>query len=545
MEYFKSFSIRQKLFMLVGLAISVLVVLQLLSMQELKRSLLADRIDKLKALVEVSADSVEHYRQLSISGQLSEQEAKSQALALIRGLRYEGDQYLFIVDKSMKMLAYGVNLKKENTDWSQVKDPNGVYLIQEMWQQVRATGVAQVNYQWNKPNQTALSDKVTYAKSIDGWNWLVATGIYVDDVDAIFQQKLLSSLVYWLLTLVALGGGAWVIGKGIYQPVQGLLAVMQQVAQNKDLTVRAAETGGREVSAMGKAFNNMLDSFNLSLQEVSSAVSQVSSSSEELSVITDSSRKGLKQQAAEIDQVATAVSQLSVSVDDVAEHTNNTSDQTKQTMDQANQGFDTVVAARSSVSQLADDVEQAAQVIQGLEQESDNIGSILTVISSIAEQTNLLALNAAIEAARAGDQGRGFAVVADEVRTLAKRTQDSIGEIEAMIKRLQNGSQNAVKVMMQSKTNVDQSVAQMEHVNTALDGMNQGVNVISDMSERVSSSLYEQTQVANDIKENVVAISSVAEHTAVSAEQISAASKELSSLAVHLHQVTSAFKVQQ
>jgi methyl-accepting chemotaxis protein len=445
----------------------------------------------------------------------------------------------------MKMLAYGVNVKKENTDWSQVKDPNGVYLIQEMWQQVKATGVAKVNYQWNKPNQTKLSDKVTYAKSIDGWDWLVATGIYVDDVDAIFQQKLLSSLVYWLLTLVALGGGAWVIGKGIYQPVQGLLAVMQQVAQNKDLTVRAAESGGREVSAMGKAFNNMLDSFNLSLQEVSSAVSQVSSSSEELSVITDSSRKGLKQQAAEIDQVATAVSQLSVSVDDVAEHTNNTSDQTKQTMNQANQGFDTVVAARSSVSQLADDVEQAAQVIQGLEQESDNIGSILTVISSIAEQTNLLALNAAIEAARAGDQGRGFAVVADEVRTLAKRTQDSIGEIEAMIKRLQNGSQNAVKVMMQSKTNVDQSVAQMEQVNTALDGMNQGVNVISDMSERVSSSLYEQTQVANDIKENVVAISSVAEHTAVSAEQISAASKELSSLAVHLHQVTSAFKVQQ
>ncbi|WP_221075096.1 methyl-accepting chemotaxis protein [Agarivorans aestuarii] len=544
MEYFKSFSIRQKLFVLVGLAISVLVFLQLLSMQELKRSLLVDRIDKLKALVDITSDSVEHYRQLSLNGQLSEQEAKSQALALVRGLRYEGDQYLFIVDKNMKMLAYGVNLKKENTDWSQVKDPNGVFLIQEMWKQVNATGVAQVNYQWNKPNQTELSDKVTYAKSIDGWGWLVATGIYVDDVEAIFQQKLLSSLVYWLFTLVVLGGGAWVIGKGIYQPVQGLLAIMQQVAQNKDLTVRAAISGGQEVSAMGKAFNNMLDSFNLSLQEVSSAVSQVSSSSEELSVITDSSRKGLKQQAAEIDQVATAVSQLSVSVDDVAEHTNNTSDQTKQTMEQANQGFDTVVAARSSVSQLADDVEHAAQVIQGLEEESDNIGSILTVISSIAEQTNLLALNAAIEAARAGDQGRGFAVVADEVRTLAKRTQDSIGEIESMIKRLQNGSQNAVKVMMQSKTNVDQSVAQMEQVNTALDGMNQGVNVISDMSERVSSSLYEQTQVANDIKENVVAISSVAEHTAVSAEQISAASKELSSLAVHLHQVTSAFKVQ-
>ncbi|WP_220720034.1 methyl-accepting chemotaxis protein [Agarivorans litoreus] len=544
MEYFKSFSIRQKLYMLVGLAISVLVALQLLSMQELKRSLLNDRIDKLKALVEVTTDSVEYYRQLFLSGKLSEQEAKGQALSLVRGLRYEGGQYLFVVDKSMKMLAYGVNLEKENTNWSQVKDPNGVYLIQEMWKQVNANGVAQVNYQWNKPNQTELSDKVTYAKGIEGWNWLVATGIYVDDVDAIFQQKLLSSLVYWLLTLVVLGGGAWVIGKGIYQPVQGLLAVMQQVAQNKDLTVRAAESGGQEVSAMGKAFNNMLDSFDLSLQEVASAVSQVSSSSEELSVITDSSRKGLKQQAAEIDQVATAVSQLSVSVDDVAEHTNNTSAQTKQTMDQANQGFGTVVAARASVSQLADDVEQAAQVIQGLEQESEHIGSILTVISSIAEQTNLLALNAAIEAARAGDQGRGFAVVADEVRTLAKRTQDSIGEIESMIKRLQNGSQNAVKVMMQSKTNVDQSVAQMEQVKTALDGMNQGVNIISDMSERVSSSLYEQTQVANDIKENVVAISSVAEHTAVSAEQISAASKELSSLAVHLHQVTSAFKVQ-
>ncbi|UPW18319.1 methyl-accepting chemotaxis protein [Agarivorans sp. TSD2052] len=543
MEYFKSFSIRQKLYLLVGLAISVLVVLQLISMQELKRSLLQDRIDKLKAVVEVTADSVEFYRQQALNGELSEEQAKTQALALVRGLRYEGEQYLFIVDNDMNMLAYGVNLQKENTDWSQVKDPNGVYLIRDMWQQARHNGVAQVNYQWNKPNQQTLSDKVTYAVIVDGWDWLLATGIYVDDVEAIFQQKLLSSSLYWALTLIVLSTGAWVIGKGIYQPVQGLLAVMQQVAMDKDLTVRAAESGGQEVSAMGKAFNNMLDSFNHSIQEVAAAVSQVSSSSEELSVITDSSRQGLKQQAAEIDQVATAVSQLSVSVDDVAEHTNNTSDQTKQTMQQAQQGFDTVVAARNSVSQLANDVEQAATVIHGLEKESDNIGSILTVISSIAEQTNLLALNAAIEAARAGDQGRGFAVVADEVRTLAKRTQDSIGEIEAMIKRLQNGSQNAVQVMLQSKTNVDQSVSNMQQVNSALDGMHQGVSEISDMSERVSSALSEQTQVANVIKDNVVAISSVAELTAVSAEQISAASKELSSLSVHLHQVTSAFKV--
>lgn len=163
-----------------------------------------------------------------------------------------------------------------------------------------------------------------------------------------------------------------------------------------------------------------------------------------------------------------------------------------------------------------------------------NIGRVLDVIRSIAEQTNLLALNAAIEAARAGEAGRGFAVVADEVRALAHRTAQSTEEIEIMVAGIQSGTTEAVLSMSR---NSDRTQSTLELANAAGDSLTQITESISQSNERnlvIASASEEQAQVSREVDRNLVNIRDLSTQSAAGANQTSAASNELSRLAVDL-----------
>ncbi|WP_434674609.1 methyl-accepting chemotaxis protein [Pseudomonas sp. D4-21] len=203
--------------------------------------------------------------------------------------------------------------------------------------------------------------------------------------------------------------------------------------------------------------------------------------------------------------------------------------------DETLSGRGLVESQQGSIARLASEIDQSVQVINQLATDSQAISRVLDVIKSIAEQTNLLALNAAIEAARAGEQGRGFAVVADEVRTLAKRTQQSTEEIEAMISRLHGGVGAAVKAMGTSHEMASGTVGQSEKVQQALENILGAVGMIVDQNQ--------QTAVAHDIDQNIVEINRAGERTAEGAHQTEDASRELSSQVVRLKQLINAFRV--
>ncbi|WP_442964758.1 methyl-accepting chemotaxis protein [Pseudomonas sp. GOM7] len=202
-----------------------------------------------------------------------------------------------------------------------------------------------------------------------------------------------------------------------------------------------------------------------------------------------------------------------------------------------------VEAQVGNIQRLADEIEQAVQVINQLASDSASISQVLDVIKSIAEQTNLLALNAAIEAARAGEQGRGFAVVADEVRNLAKRTQQSTAEIEGMIGKLQSGVGAAVKAMSTSHDKAESTVNESGKVQQALENILGAVGMIVDQNQQIAAAAEQQTAVAHDIDENIVRINQVGERTADGASQTEQASHELSSLVSRLRQLIGAFRV--
>ncbi|MCU7905301.1 MAG: methyl-accepting chemotaxis protein [Candidatus Thiodiazotropha sp. (ex Epidulcina cf. delphinae)] len=248
-------------------------------------------------------------------------------------------------------------------------------------------------------------------------------------------------------------------------------------------------------------------------------------------------------QRSSLEQMATAAEEMSHSVVEVAKTAEAAAYSTRKSNEAAASGKSVVGDAMSMISNMACEVESAAETIRTLESESDAIGKILDVIRGIAEQTNLLALNAAIEAARAGTHGRGFAVVADEVRTLADRTQQSTQEINQMIERLQQRAHEAGRVMNESSDQARVGIEQSGKVVDVLSEITAMITEISDLNQVVATAANQQSIVAQGISSNIHAVGDAAQTTADSADKMTGLSKELSGLAESMRSIVKGFRL--
>ncbi|MEQ6340207.1 MAG: methyl-accepting chemotaxis protein [Gammaproteobacteria bacterium] len=330
--------------------------------------------------------------------------------------------------------------------------------------------------------------------------------------------------------------------RGITRGVAELERATARLADG-DLNARVNNHSADELGRVAKAFNHMADRFKNTIGEVSGSTSQLAAAAEQLSAVSMQTSHGIAQQQSETDQVATAMNEMSATVQDVARNAEQAASAARNADAEAQKGKRVVGDNIDAIDALAAEVERAAQVIQKLEAESGSIGTVVDVIKSIAEQTNLLALNAAIEAARAGEQGRGFAVVADEVRTLASRTQQSTQEIQQMIQRLQVGASEAVKVMVQGRSQAQDAVKQAAQAGESLEAITRAVANITDMNTQIASAAEEQSAVSEEINRNIVTISQVGSQTAAGAQQTSSASEELARLAAQLQTLVGRFRV--
>lgn len=296
-------------------------------------------------------------------------------------------------------------------------------------------------------------------------------------------------------------------------------------------------------SDFARDFNTFMEQTHSVVSGLSGASAHIGASAELMSTITNDSDSAISQQRTEIDQVATAVNEMTATIQEVARTTHSAASAAREANDEVRSGGQVVEQNIAAINSLADKVAQAADVIHGVEEDSNNIGTVLDVIKGIAEQTNLLALNAAIEAARAGEQGRGFAVVADEVRTLASRTQESTQEIETMIERLQAGSRNAVQVMDEGREQTQRSVEQVTQAGASFSTIADSVNAITDMNTQIASAAEEQSAVSEELNRSITMISEVATQTASAASQTASAGTELASLSQQLQADVSRFQV--
>ena len=330
----------------------------------------------------------------------------------------------------------------------------------------------------------------------------------------------------------------------VTHPMRQMTRGLNGIAQGDgDLSHRLEVRGNDEIGQSAQAFNAMMDNFRDLIARVLDSTAHLARAASDLADITERTDAGVSKQRSEVDQLATAMNEMNATAQEVARNAQQGADATGEAQSAAQGGKEVVSGTMARIGQLADEVQQAADVIRELDKDSDEIGKVLDVIRGIAEQTNLLALNAAIEAARAGEAGRGFAVVADEVRSLANRTQSSTEEIQEMIERLQQASRRAVTVMEESKESAQSSRDSASEADQALDAINHAVATINDVNSQVASAAEEQSAVAEEMNRNVTSISDAAEQNAQGARQTTEASEQLSRLARELQDLVGRFKV--
>ena len=351
-----------------------------------------------------------------------------------------------------------------------------------------------------------------------------------------------SVIIVVLVSLAIAGGIAYYTVTAITKPlaeVNGLL----NIAASGDLTHKLDQSSQDEFGELARNCNNLITSLTTLISGIRSRAEQLAAASEETSAVTTQTTSSIQDQKSQIAQVATATTEMHSTSQMVTQSAEDTLAQIKHADSEAQKVRAISMENKGTIEVLANDVQEAADVINKLHQDSASIGGILDVIRGVADQTNLLALNAAIEAARAGEQGRGFAVVADEVRTLASRTQESTQEINAMIEVLQAGAEKAVSVMTQGKEQTTVCVTQTEKATAALDLITDAVHKAHDVSSQIEQSAREQNVVSQEISERLESIVGIAEETSIGAQQTSQSSHEVAKLAEELQQSIQQFKV--
>ncbi|HNJ75849.1 MAG TPA: methyl-accepting chemotaxis protein [Azospira sp.] len=537
-------SLRTKL---LGLSVTTVVALALLFVVTLandKQQMMTDRQEKIRNLVEVAHATIAHFEKLAREGRMSVDDAKKAAMNAVREMRYDKTEYFWINDFSPTTLMHPVRPELEGKAMNEVKDPTGKVLFVEFVKVVKASGAGYVDYLWPKPGSNAPVPKISYVKGFEPWGWIVGTGIYIDDVDALFRQQATKFLIWG----IGIGGfiafALFIVGRNIVNTLGGdpqyAAEITKRIAAG-DLTtdVRCAPGDTTSLLAGMKA---MQETLRAMIKEIVAGAERLASASDELLHASEEVAMRSRQQSESASAMAAAVEEMTVSIDQVSHNAGEAHGISQEAGTVSEQGTGIIQNAAVEMRKIADAVQSSSLIIEELGQQSDQITSIVNTIKEIADQTNLLALNAAIEAARAGEQGRGFAVVADEVRKLAERTSMSTTEIAGMVEKIQNGTRNAVASMQTGVTQADKGVALANEAGQSIVSIRDGALRVVDVVNDISSSIREQSAASSDIAKNIERIAQMSEESAQAVQHTTDAARHLQELSAALHASVSRFK---
>ncbi|RAI44381.1 methyl-accepting chemotaxis protein [Rhodoplanes roseus] len=516
------FTIARRIYAVISLGFLGILGITWLDSAELASSLKAQRQFELQHLTDLAIAIVAAEDAAGTAAGLPAEEAQKRAHARLAALRYAGNEYFFVADMNGRMVMHPIARELVGTDVTNLKDADGVRIVSGLIDLVRRDGRGVLAYVWPKPGSDKPQPKISYAAGYAPWNWIVTTGVYVDDLEAqtwaATRRALLAASVVLLITLAV----SMVAARRITTPLQRMTATMKSLAAGA-LEVAIPGTGRRdEIGEMAGAVAvfkaNAIERQRLEAQQKEAEARAETQRREDMHRLADRFETAVGGIIATVSSAATELEATATTLTRTADTTQRISGTVSVASEEASTNVQAVAAATnemsSSVGEISRQVQASSRIadeavrqaektdarVTDLSQAATRIGDVVKLITAIAEQTNLLALNATIEAARAGEAGKGFAVVAQEVKALAAQTGKATGDISAQIAGMQAATADSV---------------------TAIKEISGTIGKIAEISSAIAAAVEEQGAATSEISRNI-------QHAATGTTQVAATITEVS-----------------